>query len=65
MRVVLKSLEQVGDALVFLVARDRDGRPLDRTLPFPVPPAPAMGGFPATFAPGCDAIDTVDLQVVQ
>jgi hypothetical protein len=63
-RVVLRSIEQSGDALVFLVARDRAWRPLERTLPFSLPEGTPMTGHPAVFAARCETIETVELQVV-
>lgn len=64
-RVVLRPVKQIGDSLVFLVARDREGRPLDRTLPFPVPESKEMSGHQDAFASACEAIDRLDVQVVQ
>ena len=64
-RVVLRRGEPIiGDALVFLVARDAEGRPLDRTLPFQVGSTPGMSGHSDSFAPACTSIAAIEVQVV-
>ncbi|HUS64181.1 MAG TPA: hypothetical protein VMZ28_06540 [Kofleriaceae bacterium] len=64
-RVVLQRGEPIiGDALVFLVARDTEGRPLDRTLPFQLAPTPGPSGHSNSFVPACESVATVEVQVV-
>jgi hypothetical protein len=64
-QALLRATDQVTDSLVFLVARDGEGRPLDRTFPFGLPRSTGPRQETVTFNAACDSIHAVEVQVAQ